>query len=312
MTILMAVLSCVFTILKIAVIILLIALGIILLILGSVLLVPVRYRAMGSFDSLSPDFNGEFKITWFLHLLSVKIWFRDKKPCYWCKILGIKIADSDKIKDKGKKTLKEKTSHRRSKEKNDNAIKPDTGEVLEDIDSELSKNQNTNKALEKKDEDFNKESYVKEKPADKKVFKKINNIKFKFIKICDTIKNVNGIKEKYMQFLTTEESRQAIRDIKAGIFKIICHIKPTRLKLYLKFGFPDPALTGQIYGFMCVFLARYGNTIYIEPQFSDVNRIFADGNFKLKGRIRLGVLLFYGIKIYANKRLKEFIAFVKG
>ena len=75
-----------FLILKIAGFLLLAILGLIILLLMSVLLVPVRYRGQGSFYE-KPE--GVFRITWLLHLLSVRVSYYGE-PEIQIRILGFR------------------------------------------------------------------------------------------------------------------------------------------------------------------------------------------------------------------------------
>lgn len=141
---------------------------------------------------------------------------------------------------------------------------------------------------------------------------KIQRIKLKFTKICDNIKNMDGTRQSYVDFLTAEESRTAISQLKMLVIKILKHIMPVRLKADVRYGFTEPDVTGQVFGVLCILLNRYGEKIIINPQFTDVEKTFVCGKFKCRGRIRAAVLLVNAIKIYKVKRLKEFIAFAKG
>ncbi len=322
MIILETIISILLFILKVIGIILLVVLGLVLLILGTVLFAPIRYKADGQFDMT--QFAGRFRITWLLHLISVKVWFEDKKLHYHAKLFGIKIVNSDKIKKK-KTTAKEDADNTQKIEKvNEIAVKQDdiTDKKITVDDSETvnesvcddTQNSDENSEADEKvvSDNMKMEEGLDEKRSFiEKLRIKINNIRSKILNICDKIKTVKDIKDRYVEFLTTEESRVAIRDIKEHLFKVLCHIMPVKFRLYLKFGLPDPASTGQVYGIICMLLLRYGNSIDVEPQFEDVEKAFAEGNFKLKGRIRLIVILVHAIKLYTNKRLKEFIAFVK-
>lgn len=273
--------------------------------------------------------NVKAGISWLFHIISIKVWSEENRLHYYGKVFGIRIVDSNRQKPK-------KENKKRSNKKNTNDDKDKAagqGEIIyitEEKENEERQNeerQNKEKEDVKKEytedngeykEHSNNEDNIKKSLEEKireichSIFTKIQNIKFKFLEICDKIKNVNGIREEFSAFLSTEESRSAIAEIKYRIIKILLHIMPTRLRINAAYGLTDPALTGQVYGALCILLSRYGDKVYINPQFTDVEKPFVCGDFKCKGRIKTAVLLIHAIKIYKIKRLKEFIAFAKG
>lgn len=344
MTALEVILSVLLFILKAIGIILLILIVLLLLALLSVLFVPVKYKAEGSIavndDKSSEQVSGDIKagISWLFHVVSIRIWTRENKLCYYGKLFGKRIVDSEAIGEK-KGNKKNKKAKKKEDEETHNAAADESSapkenaedNALDERNAEDNADTGTKKALEQKikaiadNNTEDKETGQKGADADSdkslaarlgkiynSIFAKIEKIKFNFIKICDKIKNVNGTREEFMDFLATEESRAAIAEIKLRILKILLHIKPLRLSVNAAFGFPDPALTGQMYGVLCILFSRYGDKININPQFTDVKKPFVTGDFKCSGRIRAAVLLIHAIKIYKIKRLKEFIAFAKG
>jgi len=110
---------------------------ILLFILLSVLFVPIRYKAIGSKED---DIKGYIKVTWFLHLISIKASY-EKHLEYGLKIAGFTLfsdkekpekpvrkrkVKKDKIKDKTNIKTKDKT---KDKTKEDNEILK-TAEIL--------------------------------------------------------------------------------------------------------------------------------------------------------------------------------------
>lgn len=343
MTALEVILSVLLFILKVIGIIILTVLILVIFMLLSVLFVPVRYRAEGRIiinnekEGQKPV-SGEVKATvsWMLHIISIRVWTSENKLYYYGKLFGKRIVDSEVPRSKKEKKASISEAHKSEK---------GAEKALADIDKSLGENvqnseNNTDEAVDKtfpekektyteadnekeiKEADYNNKAYTdskeKESLIDKLknvyniIYTKIEKIKFKFIEICDKIKNVNGTREEFTAFLTTEESRSAIAEIKCRIIKILLHIKPLKLTINAAYGLKDPALTGQVYGVLCILLSRYGDKININPQFTDVSKPFVAGDFKCNGRIRAAVLLIHAIKIYKIKRLKEFIAFAKG
>ena len=272
-------------------------------------------------------------ISWLFHIISIRIWTEENKLQYYGKLFGKRIVDSKAPKQKKAKKKKNRKkadaagseSHKFKKntenkpldtdiEENtdkpaDNAIEPGI-HTIEDKENE--QKEHVCDSNEAKDNKEKKSLTERISSVYHIICVKIEKIKYKFIEICDKIKNVNGTRKEFIDFLTTEESRSAIAEIKYRIIKILLHIKPLKLMINAAYGLKDPASTGQVYGVLCILLSRYGDKVKINPQFNDVRKPFVTGDFKCNGRIRAAVLLIHAIKIYKIKRLKEFIAFAKG
>lgn len=328
MMVLKVILSVLLFILKVIGIILLALLGLLILILLTVLFVPVRYKAEGNI-SIGENNAGEIKagFSWLFHIISIKVWVKENKLQYYGKLFGIRMVDSNhprpKRKKKKKKAGKKDTDNA---ENSENTECTDSGaEKVEGVPETENKEETTSLEGKEKPEKNNQTDIQMEKTSDtsdeyevlsdttdENENPKIQRIKLKFTKICDNIKNMDGTRQSYVDFLTAEESRTAISQLKMLIVKILKHIMPVRLKADVRYGFTDPAVTGQVFGVLCIILNRYGEKIIINPQFTDVEKTFVCGKFKCRGRIRAAVLLVNAIKIYKIKRLKEFIAFAKG
>lgn len=88
------------TILKILLFLLLL----VLLVTGLVLFVPVRYDFSGSYHG--NDIRAEGEVSWLIHFISLRFWYKDGKTPYILRIAGIKILPG-KIKEKQERKGKE-------------------------------------------------------------------------------------------------------------------------------------------------------------------------------------------------------------
>ncbi len=287
------------TVLKIIGILLLCIIGLVLLLLSIVLFNPIRYRAKGSFYENEPKIR--FRATYFLGLIRFNLVFENGKLMYRAKIAFKTLVDSEvkdldeKVKEKVVKDVKE--------------VKDVDNYFDDESKTELETAEIKNDSIDTSDSvDSVKKVEKKKKSKLKEIFEKI---KFKFLQICGRIKKIFKTYQSYRDFLTTKESREAIKEIKSRIFKALKAIKPRKIKARLKFGFEDPALTGQVLGALSILYPIYGDNLILEAEFLDVTQLILEGEFKLKGRIRVITLLIQFLKIYRNKRLKEFIRFIK-
>lgn len=100
--------------------------------------------------------------------------------------------------------------------------------------------------------------------------------------------------------LKKDSSRQAYRDLKRYILRLLRKIRPRRLKGQVTFGFDDPAVTGEALGVLAWFLPLYGDAVRVTPDF-DGQVFLAEGEGK--GKIRLFDVLYVILCIRMNKNI---------
>lgn len=299
------------TILKIIGIILLVILLTVLFLLAIVLFVPVRYRLQGS---LTEDKRIIGKIHWLFSAVSVPLTIDENGVNYVIKIFGIDISKCKKKRRPKKKKDKKKETNR-----------AEDGEDKRITIQSISENE---KESTKKVVDHNTEEIAKEEISQEtnwfikkftSIFDKIRN-KFEKIKntILEIIKHLQSIwksccdlsdkKNKIFDFICEEEAVKEKADVIRVLRILFRHVLPYKLKANIKFGLVSPDQTGIVYGLLCMLYGIYGKNLIIEPDFENV---CLEGDFKLKGRIRLIKLVYYVIYLYRIKKLKEFISLLR-
>ena len=106
------------TILKILGIILLVILGLLLAIVLSVLFVPVRYQLEG--EKPSPGWgeaNGKIRVSWLLHLIHLRIQYREKKLDWECYLFGVPLKKAGAALKRWKKKRRKKKAQRRKEQR---------------------------------------------------------------------------------------------------------------------------------------------------------------------------------------------------
>lgn len=91
--------------------------------------------------------------------------------------------------------------------------------------------------------------------------------------------------------------------------QILRHIRPRRVEGRIHFGFPDPAVTGQILGGCSMVYAFYGDTIQIEPDFE---QSAFDGELRIRGRFQLFTLLWMAWTLYRNREVRYAMKRIQG
>lgn len=331
-------------ILKIIGIVLAFVLSLLLLILLVALFVPVRYRIRAKREG--NEIYGEGKVSYLLHILTVVVEYKDGKPDFKIRILGIPLKGK-----KSKKLKKVKTKKSRTKEETKLLeTVPDDKIISEEVEQEIINAMEETNSLESASEtkftqkiegvvvatgvdeikDVNEPEDV-DVPLDEKtkkisIFQKIKDYLLTFLKFLKGIpgiftkisdawkkikfvfKNIKGQFTKYWGILRAEESKALFRSSKKELWYLLKHFRPREAKGYIRFGTGDPATTGQILGISCIFLPIYSSKIQVYPDFE--NSIY-EGSIQIKGHIRACHLLKSGWKIYRDKNLKKFLKRIK-
>lgn len=297
-------------ILKIIAILLLSILGVILILLLTILFVPLRYRAEGTYFG-KPE--GRLRFTWLLHILTVQLTYEGEKFTSGIKLFGIPLKKREK---------KEKRHRRKKPEGNQNSRdsrNPESGKAndtcIEETKEEQEEKQEVKAAKEMetaaKAED--KQGIEVKDPADTKadgqekakaLLKKLKSIWKKITGIPDRIRAALKKKDAFLAFIRDADTKAAFLLVKSQFFRLLLHLKPQKLSIRLRFGFEDPAVTGQVLGLLCILYGWYRKTIVLEPDFE--NKIL-EGDFYLQGRIRGLNLLIIGIKVYRDKSFRKII-----
>lgn len=301
-------------ILKIIGITLLIIAGILLLVLLLVLFVPVRYRFKGSYDG---KFLCKGRITWLLHLISIRVDV-EEKVITSIRILGIPLSAFKKKKDTIQKEVSDESK---------TAVK-DTKTAIE----ELSVGQNaSNKAdsvarLEEQEvckEDAEEENVIEEKETIpekisakiKEIVKKIRDLieKIKGIigKIGDTLRNIKEKKEalkRYLAILKSDTAKSAFSLCKNRLFRMLKHIFPRKMRVNITYGMDDPADTGYILAVYGMLPGFVGKKIRLHADFEQP--VFK-GDFCLRGGIRAWTLLWQILCVILDKDCQKLYHIVK-
>ncbi len=316
-------------ILKILLWIILGLLGLILVLLILVLFAPIRYYADAQ---LGDNITVKAKIRYLVVSVLVDFDKNKKKTDTVIRILGIPLKKKDKtVKEKKSKNKKEKKI---KKNKSETELESKTQEITEtekqtdaeikttpDIQSEsetqfnLEKETTTVLEVETDDtydlwddeddilDDEDKKLSGRAKKlakgiADKKdkinPDKIISDIETKKSKIDKKIQRF----KKFWDMKCTVRTREYLKKYLVGLFK---HIAPKKIKGRLRYGFGEPAKTGQITGYMSLLPFVYQKDFSLEPDFYEK---IIEGHIYLKGRIVLGYIARIVLKKYIWQTIK--------
>ena len=127
-------------------------------------------------------------------------------------------------------------------------------------------------------------------------------------KIWTEIKNklADGRKsfERMREILTNEKNREVFRLLVSRGKKLFRHVRPKKIKGKLQFGFSDPYRTGQVLTAVSPFYGLYAKELELIPDFEHE---VLKGEISVKGRIRMGVVLWTGIRLFLNKNFRRLL-----
>lgn len=323
------------SILKILGIILLAVLVIALLTVLVLLFVPVRYRISGKWNTKEKRIEG--KVTWLFRLVHISMSADKDGQQIVPRIMGINLKKKQEKKRKEKKREKKKRKKREKKRENslkenseeNNSKENNSKEILEEKETEKKVEEQREKESQKEfmdnaeNADYPQEEQRKtddtiqdlKKSIFQKIYEKIISVLSAVSKIAETwkklLQNLQELqqkKDKIFDFFCEKESLKARDQTFKIVKKTIRHIRPQKLKTSVRFGVGNPAYTGQLYALLCLMYGIYGKDIILEPDFEHT---ILEGEFQLKGRIRLINLIYYVIYLYRIKKLREFIELLK-
>lgn len=288
------------------------------ILLLAVLFVPIRYRIRGNKDAEGGPV-GEVKAHWFFHILSgMGAW--DGGLHYRVRVLGIPIYDNlrkkQKEKTKKRSAKKEKAKREKSEKKEIRKREPENIEisitdrpVAEDTDRK--DKPEAGREVPRERRSFWKRLLDKCRVLWQKIIAFLRMIKKLLLKIAglpDRIReravHIRETVEKWKAFLEREDLKRAFALCKKQLLRIWKNIRPRKVKADVRFGFADPASTGQILAIGGMLYPLLGKTIVLRPEFEEQ---VLEGHILIKGRITIFILLKALWILYFNKDIKRLI-----
>ena len=278
----------IFTILKVIGIILLVVLALILAVVLCVLFVPVKYRAVGSFDNT--DIRVKAHVSWLFHLFALHIEYADETDGYirlaFVKRKLFDDADSDYENE-------EKAAEASDDDVMDEAAKTETEDkVSENTGDEPKISADENQHIKQQTKLTHQKRYKK---RNKKSHKKQFKDKSEKIKNC-----IYKLKREY----SDERNKAAFSHLKKELFIILKRICPRRLKLTMVYSTGSPDTTGILLGILTCFPVGYTNRWQITPDFES-EKSYAKGSFDIKGHVIVISILAATLRILFDKNCRR-------
>lgn len=300
-----------------------------------ILLVPIRYRLRGKADPEETRING--RVSWLFPLLQLSFAWEKGALSYGVRILGLPVFPGKKKREANRpeevlaeedetsacepeQTLDEESVSARAKAEVEKAIRENrepegeanlsrlAGEEIEKLLSGTDGAQEANQEPEEEvkaeteEEEPEEEEAVKEEEMEPEEEETPDADKKE--RSAGKIREISHKIRQVKEFLQKEEHKATFAKIRREAKKLLRHLLPTRLRVRGIFGFSDPALTGKVLGILAMLLPFYGEAVQVTPDFTG-SRL--EGEFFLKGRIRLGTLGVSAGKLLLDKKIRQWI-----
>lgn len=301
-------------ILKIIGIIVACILGLLLFVLLSVMFVPARYHG---WIEKKEKIKGMIHFHWFWHIVSAKVLYEEGQTDMKVRVFGI-LLNLEGREAKPKKKRKRQKPKKETAEKNKEELpqKPPQLEEKKEAEEYHSSSNTTvmvptpvssddscdsGKSREHRTSPFQRLVRVIRRFFQKfaETFRKI---KYTIRTFCDRIKKVKENIGHYREIWKDEKTQLAFTAGKGEFFKLLRHMRPRKVKGWLRFGTGDPATTGELLGVMAVFYGWYRDRLTITPDFQE--QVFL-AELDIKGRVRAVVLFRSLWKLYRDENVKE-------
>lgn len=297
-----------------------IVIGCILAFVLAVLLIllfsPICYRGKLTHKG---DLDAEVRVWHPYGIFNALVKFRESKLDYKVRVLWIPIGDEEydakqaakkekkaqkearkeakKREARRKKYLKKKAKEAEKRKKQQQALKNCESEKMKNASN--SKNTSAkNNSDSKVDINSDKANNNSESDNKKSIFDRIKEM------YNNTREKINGYLELLRKILTEvndKHNQGALVHVLKMIGIPVKYFFNKKLKVYIKLGMEDPALTGEILGGAYAAAAIFGLNLVIEPDFE--NKVFElDAGFR--GRVFIITILIWALKIYFNKDVK--------
>lgn len=277
-------------ILGIAGIILLAVLGLLLLIVLLVLFVPVFYKAKVDKDE---NLSVSVRADWLLGFLRVRF-FYPEPGSVTAKVLFFKVYDSKAEPKEADKTSGSETPE--SVKEDPKTQKETAGTKTPDAPRPQTPPPHT---ADSSDEAGSQET-VRQNP--------IQKIQYTFRNICDKIKIIRENIAYYKEVLLCEDTKGLLNHAFMRLGRILKSIRPRKLKADVRFGTGSPDTTGYVYAIYGVLCPYLGKHVFLTPDFE---QSVLEGNLYAAGHITIFRLLWHGLMIALDKRLRQLISKLK-
>ncbi len=283
------------TVLKLIGILLAVVIALICVVVAVVLIMPFGYEFSGEkYEKI----KASALIKWLFGIVRAEISYDEEKLIYHLKLFGKTVYP----KEKEETGIKVRGGAESKDEKPEEAVKEPVvpkAEVKKEEQKPVAKKEPVKKAV------------AKEQVMEKKdIVPKVVRVKMPEVsEFPEEEKPKEEITVKdfligYIKDMPNEDKKKVITSVLSLVKGIIKHILPKDLRVYAVIGTDDPSVTGYILAAAGIARGFTGKDILVQGDFEKKR---AEGEAFVKGRIRLGALLYMMIRLLLTRPIRKFI-----
>lgn len=114
--------------------------------------------------------------------------------------------------------------------------------------------------------------------------------------------------KRFVEIIGTDEFKESFSLCKEQVIHLLLKVFPKKWKLWMHYGFSDPATTGEALGVISIIYPFVIGHIAIEPDF---DKAVFEEKFEAKGHIRLITILIIAIRMFLSKNIRKTIKILK-
>lgn len=281
----------------------------------AMLFVPVRYRLDGK--KYPDQMSGTAKLSWLLHLITVRAEYNDGKLGVKLRILGFpktiypfvkrsspSVAEEELLEDQEDLADEQSVCSTEIAELEETEEIEETTETADvvamSIPEEPEGEKQTISAKKEEKESF----WTKAKEIPKRIRAFWGNVKSFFKRLVRLKKT---IWEK-LELIRADETKDVYKRFKKHLLYLWKHTGPRKIKGLFRFGFDDPSLTGMAAGVIYFLLPRKCYEVELYPEF---DRVIIEGELLIKGRIRVWHIAKVGWQVFWDKEFRKLLKNMK-
>lgn len=302
----------------------LLLLGLLLLILLLLLFVPFCYRGHGK--RVEEQLSGALRVSWLFSLLRLKLSYREQMKgelyflCFRIYQLeheeeeeAVHIANGDAEKASAYAEKPESKAPPAS----ENEVYPAPRQSVTEKGTEALPEQingteaETAAALEAAEERQRNRQLQEKKRRHAKAesSSEAERKQEKLAAIWNRLQQLYRRAETEYDFFQSERTQRFLHYLKSKLFRFLRELIPRRIAGELRFGFADPAVTGQGAALAALLLPFYRDSLRIEPLF---DREELSGELSFRGHLQLFVFLFGAAQIWFHRDFRYVYRHIRG
>ncbi len=286
----------------------LVLLGILLIAILMLMFVPLRYRISGAKNA---DLHAHAQISWFLRAVRLTADYHRKNkdgPLHLkLKVLFFTLYDNQKPADHGKEIpLPEppKKAEHKEQDREETPVKEE--QTISEPEEQAQKPPDV------PEDDDGKKAAEKQKAPEKKTEKSSHprgeDIGEKLERAQEKLERLRRKKEKVICLFDNPKNRKWLDKTLFRFKKLLLYLLPDIRRLYLHFGFEDPADTGKFLGRLSMLYPVCEDKMELVPEF---DQKILEGEAEIGGAVRAYRFLVFAVPVFLNPQFFKIFKKVK-